>query len=84
MKKISKNKKLTHKQIIMNHMLTGQTISNTQAYNLYNMTDCVRRIGNLRDEGVPIRDKFIRRNGKRFKQYWIDEPNQLKINEVAK
>ena len=65
-------------------MLTGQTISDMQAYELYNMTSCIRRISELREVGVPIRDEFIRRNGKRFKRYWIDKPNQLKINEVTK
>ncbi|MBH0007388.1 helix-turn-helix domain-containing protein [Psychrobacter sp. SWN149] len=69
-----KNKQPTHSQIIMSHMLAGQTLSNMQAYHLYSMTSSLRRISELRAAGVPIRDKVIKQNGKRFKRYWIDQP----------
>lgn len=79
-----KPKKLTHSQIIMNHMLTGQTISNTQAYDLYNMTDCIRRISDLRTAGVLIQDEFINCNGKYFKKYWISESDRPIDDEATK
>ncbi len=53
-------------------MLAGQTLSNMQAYRLYSMTSSLRRISELRAAGVPIRDKIVKQNGKRFKRYWID------------
>ena len=75
-------KKRTYYQIILDHMLTGQTISDMQAYELYKMTSCIRRISELRAAGVPIKDKFVKGNGKRFKKYSISESDMPKAYEV--
>ena len=76
-------KKLTLIQIIMNHLLSGRTISNMQGYKLYNTTSVVRRISELRAAGVPIQDVFIERNGKKFKLYWINKTDRDKFCEVT-
>ncbi len=78
-----KSKKPTYRQIILNHMLAGKTLSNMQAYKLYNMTCFTRCVSALRAEGVPIQDVFIKRNGKKFKIYWINKTNRDKFCEVA-
>ena len=66
--------KLTYSQIIVNHMLAGQSISTMQAYDLYNITCFLQRVSELRAAGVPIKDEMVKRNGKRFKVYWLDQP----------
>ena len=78
-----KPKKLTHIQIIMNHLLSGKTISNMQGYKLYNITTVVRRISDLRAAGVPIQDVFIKRNGEKYKLYWINKTDRDKFCEVT-
>ena len=67
--------KLTYSQIIVNHMLTGQSISTYQAYDLYNITCLSQRISDLKSEGVAIQSRMTKQNGKRFMLYWIEQPN---------
>lgn len=66
--------KQTYSQIIVNHMLTGQSISTYQAYDLYNITCLSQRISDLKSEGVAIQSRMTRQNGKRFMLYWIEQP----------
>lgn len=66
--------KQTYKQIILNHMLAGKSISTYEAYALYGITCFLQRVSDLRAAGVPIQDEMVKRNGKRFKQYWIEQP----------
>jgi len=66
--------KQTYSQIILNHMLAGKRLSNMQAYDQYGMTCFLQRISDLRAAGVVIQDEMVQRNGKRFKQYWINQP----------
>lgn len=68
------NTKQSYKKIILNHMLAGQSISTMQAYDLYNITCFLQRVSELRAAGVPIKDEMVKRNGKRFKVYWPDQP----------
>lgn len=64
--------KENYKQIILNHMLAGRSLSNGEAHDLYNMTCFLQRISDLRADGVPIQDEWVKKNGKRFKRYWLD------------
>ena len=66
--------KLTYSQIIVNHMLAGQSISTYQAYDLYNITCLSQRISDLKSEGVAIQSRMTKQNGKRFMLYWIEQP----------
>ncbi len=52
-------------------MLAGQSISNMEAFAQYGMTCFLQRISDLRASGVPIQDKFVSRNNKRFSVYWL-------------
>lgn len=63
-----------YKQIILNHMLAGNSLSTYEAYDLYNITCFLQRVSELRDQGVVIQDEWVKNNGKRFKRYWIDKP----------
>ena len=72
--------KQTHSQIILNHLLAGKRISNMEAYDLYGMTCCLRRISELRAKGIVIQDEMIKKNGKRYKSYWIRQPVTITNN----
>lgn len=65
--------KQNYKQIILNHLLAGRTLSTYEAYDLYKITCFLQRISDLRADGVIIKDEVVKQNGKRFKRYWIDE-----------
>lgn len=69
-------KRQTYRQIIMAHLMSGKSITNMEAYNRYGMTSAIRRISELRADGVLIQDKFIKQNGKRFKRYWMNADSE--------
>ena len=64
-------------------MLAGKRLSNMQAYDQYGMTCFLQRISNLRAAGVTIQDEVIKKNGKRYKSYWIDQPANNIDSEVT-
>ena len=72
--------KKSYKQIIHNHMLAGNRLSTYEAFDLWQITCFLQRISELRAQGVVIQDKTIKRNGKTFKQYWIDQPTDNNNN----
>lgn len=77
-----------YKQIILNHMLAGKSLSTYEAYNLYNITCFLQRVSELRDQGVTIQDEWVKNNGKRFKRfkrfkrYWIDQQTPQTVEGV--
>ena len=75
--------KQSYSQIILNHLLAGKRLSNMQAYDQYGMTCFLQRISNLRAAGVTIQDEVIKKNGKRYKSYWIDQPANNIDSEVS-
>lgn len=72
--------KQTYSQIILNHLLAGKRLSNMEAYDQYGMTCCLRRISELRAKGIVIQDEIIKKNGKRYKSYWIEQPVTITNN----
>ena len=66
--------KKSYKQIIHDYMLAGHRLSTYEAFDLWQITCFLQRVSELRAQGVVIQDKTIKRNGKTFKQYWIDQP----------
>ena len=73
--------KQTYSQIILNHMLAGKRLSNMEAYDQYGMTCCLKRISELRAKGIVIQDEMIKKNGKRYKSYWIEQPVTMTNND---
>ena len=71
--------KQSYKQIILNHMLAGKTITTMQAIDEYRITCLAQRISEIRANGVNIDDEMVKQNGKRFKRYWIDAPVQQRV-----
>ena len=74
--------KKSYKQIIHNHMLAGNRLSTYEAFDLWQITCFLQRISELRAQGVVIQDKTVKRNGKTFKQYWIDQAANATDSEV--
>jgi len=72
--------KKSYKQIIHSHMLAGHRLSTYEAFDLWQITCFLQRISELRAQGVVIQDKTVKRNGKTFKQYWIDTPTDTDSN----
>ena len=72
--------KQKYKQIILNHMLAGKSLSTYEAYDLYNITCFLQRVSELRDQGIAIQDEWVKNNGKRFKRYWIEQPTDNNNN----
>ncbi|WP_201551000.1 helix-turn-helix domain-containing protein [Psychrobacter sp. DD43] len=66
--------KKSYKQTIHDYLLAGHTLSTYEAFNLWQITCFLQRVSELRAQGVVIQDKTIKRNGKTFKEYWIDKP----------
>ena len=52
--------KQKYKQIILNHLLAGKSLSTYEAYDLYNITCFLQRVSELRDQGVTIQGRFLR------------------------
>jgi len=72
--------KQNYKQIILNHMLAGKSLSTCEAFDLWQITCFLQRISDLRDQGITIQDEWVKNNGKRFKRYWIDQPTDNNNN----
>jgi len=79
-----KTPKPTYSQIIVNHMLAGQTISTMEAFGQYGITCLAQRVSDLRAAGLPIKSTMVKENGKHFSRYWINKPNNNTANEVTK
>ena len=73
--------KKTYSQMILDHLLAGKKLSNMEAYDQYGMTCCVKRISELRAKGIVIKDEMIKKNGKRYKSYWIDQSVTITNND---
>ena len=74
--------KKSYKQIIHDYLLAGHSISTYEAFDLWQITCFLQRISELRAQGVVIQDKTIKRNGKTFKQYWIDQQTPQTVEGV--
>ena len=57
---------------IVNHMLSGKSITSMQAFRLYSITRCSDRVRDARAKGYQIQSKMITLpSKKRVAQYWI-------------
>lgn len=53
-------------------LATGTAITPQSAVRRFNCYSLSQRIGDLIEDGWPIQSDWIRRNGARYKKYWID------------
>ena len=69
-------KKLNQKQKILNHFLEGKELSELEAIRLGMGTSMRSRVSDLRAEGYPIEDRYV----KQYKVYFL---NKLYLERVA-
>lgn len=62
-------KKPTQKQMLLNHLLTGEKISTRKATLVFGIYRLSERIRELQKMGFPITSTMIKLNGKRFAEY---------------
>lgn len=67
----------TQTDIIKAHLMRGETISKWQSYESYQITCLAQRIYDLRKAGLKIKGKSVKKNGKRFELYWIEEEDRV-------
>jgi len=59
-------------QKVLNHLASGKTITALQALQWWGVMRLARCIGDLRQQGYPIKSTPVKRAGKRFAQYSLE------------
>ncbi len=57
---------------IKNGLEAGKTLTVVSALNEYRTIDLRKYISDLRKEGMNIQDRWVEKNGKRFKEYFVN------------
>jgi hypothetical protein len=60
---------MTHQQLILSHLLRGETIDRDAARSLYGVKGLSGVISSLKGHGVEIHGRLVRANGKIQKEY---------------
>lgn len=79
---------MTQNQMLLNHLLAGNSITQLEALNLYGIGRLASRVNDLKDRGVYVRSNFVnvtKANGEtaRVKEYWLS-PETIKAMEGLK
>ena len=69
---MEKNTTDSQKKRILRYLLNGNSLTPLDALNLFGCFRLGARIGELRNEGHPVKMRLIEQNGKRFAEYYID------------
>ncbi len=68
-----RNSKLTQEKIIKDHLLAGNSITTSQAIQLYQINYFTTRLSRLRRKGLKINQESVMNdNGERYNVYWLD------------
>lgn len=63
-------------------LMEGVRLTNAEALIKYGIGDVRRRVKDLRDfAGVPIKDRWIEWNGRKFKEYFIEQKTPASQSE---
>ena len=70
---------------ILKALQRGERLTPLDALTQYNCMRLASRISALRQQGVPIHDKWVSTpSGKRVKEYWVEIPTELfPVDRVA-
>ena len=68
----------TIKKAIITDLTNGKTLTVMDGLTLYRTIDLRKYISTLRAEGNLISDRWVKSNGKKFKQYFIGKNYQFK------
>lgn len=77
--------KLTQRQMLLNHLLAGNSITQLEALSLYGIGRLASRINELRESGIFVRSNFVKvrkADGSTavVKEYWLG-PETIKAME---
>lgn len=74
---------MTKKEAIRQAFLRGEHLTPLIALNKYRMLCLSQRVGDLKAEGMDIRDRFV--DGQPYKEYWLEvqKPEQLPLGLAA-
>ena len=61
---------------IKEQLENGRRITSISVLNSIGTTEIRYYIARLRKQGMPIVDKWIKKENKKFKEYWLQEPQQ--------
>lgn len=61
---------------IKDQLENGRRITSMSVLNSLGTTEIRYYIARLRKQGMTIVDKWIKKENKRFKEYWLEEPQQ--------
>lgn len=67
----TKTKRTSQRKHVLNYLLEGGRLSHADAYAFWGCTRLAARIGELREEGYPIKSVWREVNGHRFVSYRI-------------
>lgn len=63
----------SYKAQILDHLMTGQTLDDMKALNLFGCWSLSQRISEMRASGIPILSKMVTApSGKRHAIYWLE------------
>lgn len=68
---------MSQTDLIYNHLKTGKEISPMDALQLFGCFRLAARIKDLRDRGVSVETKEVRKNGKSYAVYRLEEARSL-------
>ena len=68
----------TIKKAIITDLTNGKTLTVLDGLTLYRTIDLRKYISDLRKDGNLISDRWVKSNGKKFKQYFIPKSYQFK------
>lgn len=75
---------MTQTDAILEHLLSGKSITPLEALNLYGCFRLAARIKDLRKLGYGIETKEETENGKRFASYWISNKQEVTSDQYTK
>lgn len=67
---------MTTKEKILKELNEGKTMTGIDGLRLCQTMKLSTRIGELRRNGHPIKDRWVEQNGKKFKEYYIEEQDR--------
>ena len=66
---------------ILDYLKTGKSLTTFEAYDILNITTLGQRCTDLRRAGYDIKDTWEEKNGKRYKRYFMDTPDEFEFTD---
>ena len=72
---------MTQQQRILDYLKQGKSLTTFEAYDILGITTLGQRCTDMRRQGIPIKDTWEEKNGKRYKRYFMDTPDELPFTD---